>query len=111
MPAQVGHAAAREERPERQRVVEVARDQDRVEVASAVGDDADSLHDGHLVGREGAEQAVLAPRQLDGQLLERVELRSELAVVLDEANDVAVDPAHDLDEPRVLPLLERLVPG
>ena len=110
-PAQVGDAAAGEERSERQRVVEVTRDQDRVEVGAAVGDDADRLDDGHLVGRERAQEPVLPPGQLDRQLLERVQLRPELAVVLDEANDVAVDPAHDLDEPRVLPLLERLVPG
>ena len=51
-PAQVGDAAAGEERPERERVVEVARDQDRVEVAAAVGDDADGLDDRHLLGCE-----------------------------------------------------------
>ena len=110
-PAQVGHAAAGEEGPERQRVVEVPRDQDRVEVAAALGDDADGLDDRHLVGGERAEQPVLAPGELDRQLLERVQLRPERAVVLDEANDVAVDPAHDLDEALVLPLGERLVPG
>ncbi len=76
-PAQVGDAAASEERPERERVVEVARDQDRVEVAAAIGDDADRLHHRHLVGRERAQQPVLALRQLDRQLLERVQLRPE----------------------------------
>ena len=110
-PAQVGDAAAGEERPERERVVEVPGDQDRVEVAAAVGDDADGVHHRHLVGRERAEQPVLALGQLDGQLLQRVELRPEPALVLDEADDVPVDPAHDLDQPLVRPLLERLVPG
>ena len=84
-PPQVGDAAAGEERPERERVVEVARDQDRVEVAAAIGDDADGIDHRHLVGGERAQQPVLALRQLDRQLLERVQLRPQPALVLDEA--------------------------
>ena len=42
-----------------------------------------------------------------GQLLQRV----DAAVVVDEAHDVAVDAAHDLDEALALPLRERLLPG
>ena len=56
-PPQVGHAAAREQRAERQRVVEVAGDQDRLEPLAALGDDADRLDDGHLVGGEARAAA------------------------------------------------------
>ena len=56
-PPQVGHAAAREERAERERVVEVARDQDRLELVAALGDDADRLDDRHLVGGEARAAA------------------------------------------------------
>ena len=68
-PAQVGDAAAGEERAERERVVEVAGDQDRVEVRAAVGDDADGLDDGHLVGGERAQQPVLARASSTGSSL------------------------------------------
>ena len=53
-PAQIGHAATCEEGPERERVVEVAGDQDRVEVAAAVRHDSDRIDHRHLVGGEGA---------------------------------------------------------
>ena len=73
--AQVGHAAAREERPERERVVEMPRDQDGFEIVTPVGDHADGLDDRHLVGGEAPQEPVLAPRDRRRQLLERVERR------------------------------------
>ena len=86
-------------------------DQHRVEVAAALRDDADRLDHRHLVGGERTQEPVFPPRQLDGQLLQGIELRVRAALVLDETHDVAVDAADDLDQPLVPPLLERLVPG
>ena len=68
-PAQVGDAAAREEGAERERVVEVARDQDASRSGAAFGDDADRVDDRHLGRREpragartrGARSAPAAP--------------------------------------------------
>ena len=77
---------------------------------AALGDDADRLDDRHLLGGERPQQPVLAPRDRRRQLLERVDRRPRRAVVLDEAHDVAVDAAHDLDEPVRRPLRQRLVP-
>ena len=62
--AQVGHAAAREERPERQRVVEVARDQDRLEPFAALGDDSDRLDDGHLRRRRALRSSPYSRRAI-----------------------------------------------
>ena len=76
-PPQIGHAAAREERPERERVVEMPRDQDGLELVAPFGDHPDRVDDGHLLGREAAQQPVLAPRDRRRQLLERVERRAD----------------------------------
>ena len=105
--AQVRHAAAGEERPERERVVEVTGDEHRLQVVAALGDDADGLDDRHLVRGQAAQEPVLLARDVGRQLLERV----DGAAVLDEAHDVTVDAALDLDEPLGLPLLERPFPG
>jgi hypothetical protein len=40
----------------------VAGDQDRLEPLAALGDHADRLDDGHLLGGEGPQQPVFAPR-------------------------------------------------
>src|SRR5439155_4575619 len=104
--AQVGQAATGEERPVREGELEVAGDQDGVEVGAAARDDADDLHRGDRLVLEVPQQPVLALGQPLGQLLERI----EAAVVVDEAHDVARDAAGDLDDPVLLPLLERLGP-
>ena len=104
--AQVGDAAAGEERAVGERVLEVARDQDGVQVVAAAGDDPDRLDDRQALPLEAAQQRPLAARRALGQLLQRV----ERAVVLDEAHDVAADAADQVDEPLRLPLLERLAP-
>ena len=63
MRAQVGDAGAGEEHAVRQRVVEVARDQDRVEVVAALGHDADRLDDGQRPGpAAGAAASTRAGR-------------------------------------------------
>ena len=74
--SQVGHAAARKERAERKRVVEMPRDQDGLEIVAPVGDHPDRLDDGHLVGGERAEEPVLALCDRRRQLLQRIERRA-----------------------------------
>ena len=104
--AQVGDAAAGEERAVGERVLEVARDQHGVQVVAAAGDDPDRLDDRQALPLEAAQERPLAAGRTLGQLLQRV----ERAVVLDEAHDVAADAADQVDEPLRLPLLERLAP-
>ena len=72
----------------------------------AAGDEPDRLDDRQALALEPAQQRPLAARRPLGQLLQRV----ERAVVLDEAHDVAADPADQVDDPLRLPLLERRVP-
>ena len=88
---------AREHEPVRERELEVARDQDRLQLLAgrrvAVGDDADRLHDGHFLVLERGQKPVLAPREPRRQLLQREERSADL----DEADDVPVDAARDLD--------------
>ena len=69
-------------------------------------DDPHGLDDRQAVARELAEQAVFPVREPVRQLLQRVEHTR----VLDEANDVARDPALDDGEPVRLPFLQRPVP-
>ena len=104
--AQIGDAVRPEQRAVREREVEVTGDQDGLEVARASAHDADDLDDGDRLVGQPPQEAVLAPGEPLRQLLERV----DGAVVVDEPNDVAADPAHDLDEALVLPALERLLP-
>ena len=66
-------------------------------------DDADRLDRRQADLRERAQQRYSRAARRRRQLLERV----QRAVVVDEADDVAVDAARDLDEPRRLPLRER----
>ncbi len=96
----------RQQAPVGQRELEVARDQDGVQ-AVAVDDDSDRIHGRYPAARQLAQQPVLALGQRLRDLLERV-MR---AVVFHEAHDVAPDPAHDLNEPARLPVLERELPG
>ena len=105
--AELGDVAAREERSKGQRVVEVSRDEDRIEIGSALADDADDLDDGHLVRCEGAQKAVLLAGEPHRQLLQRV----EPAVVLDEAHHVAMDSRDHVDQALMRPALERALPG
>ena len=86
--AQVGDRRAGEERAVGERVLEVARDQHRVEV---VARGSVTMPTASTTGRpwlsSRAQQRPLAARRPLGQLLQRV----ERAVVLDEAHDVAAD--------------------
>ena len=102
--AQVAHGPALEQRPERQRVVEVTRDQDGLELRAP--HDADHLHDRDTLVGEPPQQVPLALGQPLGQLLERI----QLPVVVDEADDVPADAADEGDDPLRLPLRELLVP-
>jgi hypothetical protein len=82
----------------------------RTASSPSLGCDPHRLDHRHLLLGERSQQPPLAPGEVGRQLLERVERRPERAVVLDEAHDVAVDPAHDLDQALRLPLGQRLVP-
>lgn len=84
----------------------MARDQDRIEVLAAVGDDADRLDDWQRLALQPAQKRPLAPGGPLRQLLECV----ERPVVLDEANDVAADPADQSDDPLRPPVFERRLP-
>ena len=105
--AQVGDRRAGEEGAVGERVLEVLRDQDRVEIRAARRHDSDRFDDRQSLSLEAAEQRPLTARGPFRQLLERV----EVAVVLDEPHDVAADAADQVDEARRVPLLERRVPG
>jgi hypothetical protein len=105
--AQVGNAAAREEHPIRERVVEMTCDQRRVELAAARGDDADRLDDRQTLPLQASQQRPFAPRRTLGELLDCV----ERAVVFEEADDVAADPTDQCDEALRLPVLEWGAPG
>ena len=61
----------------------------------------------HLLAAELPQESILAPCELVGKLLQRV----DRAVVVDETNDVPADAADDPYEPVGFPLLERLLPG
>ena len=89
-------------------VVQEPGDQDRVEIRAAVHHDADHMHRGHVELGQLAQQPVLAPGQVLVDGLERI----QFAVIGDEPDDVPGEAAlPDLDQPRVLPLFERLRPG
>ena len=60
--AEIGDRRAGEERAVGQRVLEVPRDQDRVEVVAAVGHDPDRLDDRQLLALEPAQERPLASR-------------------------------------------------
>ena len=98
---------AGEERAVRERVLEVARDQDRVELVrprSVTMPTASTTGMPWLASRRSS--VLLAPRRPFRQLLQRV----ERAVVLDEPHDMAADAADQIDDPVGLPFLERLRP-
>ena len=105
-----GEHPAAEDQAVRQREVELARDEDRVELVScrvdALGDDADRLDDGHALLGELAQEPVLALGEALRQLLQRV----VRPVQLDEADDVAADAAREVDEELRGPVLEREAP-
>ena len=109
-PAQVGDAAAREQRAVRQREVEVPRDQDGLELVAAVGDDADRLDDRHLVGREARSSPYSRRATRRGQLLERVERRPVAPSYSTKRTTWRWMPRTTSTSRSDLPLLERLVP-
>ena len=104
--AQVGDPAPGEQRAVGQRELEMPRDEDRVHVRAAAGDDADRLDDRQVLALEAPQERPLPPSGPLGQLLERI----QDTVVLDEAHHVAADAADQADEPLRLPGLERFVP-
>jgi hypothetical protein len=85
----------------------MTRDQRRVEVAAARGDDSDRLHDRQALSLQAAQQCPLAPGRALGELLDGV----QRAVVFEEADDVAADPTDQRDEALRLPFLEWGAPG
>ncbi len=100
-------ARAGEDGPVGRRVRQELGHQDRVAVRAAVHRDADHLDGGNAQLGQGPQQPVLAPREPLVDLLERV----QRAVVHGEPDDVPRDPAlPDLDQPLVLPGLQRLIP-
>ena len=89
-------------------VVEEPGHQHRVEVARPVDDHAEHLDRGDAEVAQLAQQPVLAPGQALVELLERV----DLPALGDEPDDVPGDAAlADLDQPVVVPVLDRLAPG
>ncbi len=105
--AQIGHAGPAEQAAIGQREVEMPRDQHRLGLVpvglGVLRDDADGVDDGHDRVVERAQQAVFEPRDPRRQRLERV----EALAVADEAHDVAVDAARDLDQAIALPVGQR----
>jgi hypothetical protein len=99
--------SAREHEPVGERVLEVAGDQNRLVARAPLARHADGLDRRHPDLAERAQQPVLALRKARRQLLERV----QRPLVVDEPHDMASEPTRDLDEPRRVPVLERLVPG
>jgi hypothetical protein len=69
----------------------------------AVHDDADGAHRRHLLLLEPPQEPVLALGEPRRQLLQREDVK----LVLDEADDVAVDAALDLDDELGAPVGER----
>ena len=63
-PSQVGHAAAREKRPERERVVEMPRDQDGVEIVTSFDDHADRLDRRASPRQPGARRSPYSRRAI-----------------------------------------------
>ena len=106
--AEVGSTRPREERAAvGERVVQVTRDQNGFERVGGACDHPDDFDHRHLLAAELPQEPILAPCELVGKLLQRV----DRAVVVDETNDVPADAAHDPYEPVGFPLLERLLPG
>ncbi len=103
-------AAPAEHDPERQRVLEVARDQHRRQLLGVppapLAHDGNRLDGGHARALEVAEQPVLALCDLVRQLLEGVVRAAEL----DKADDVTADAALEVDQVGGGPGLELLVP-
>ena len=89
--AQVRDRGAGKERAVGQRVLEVAGDQDSVEVVVAPGDEPDRFDDGQALALEPPEERPLPSRRALGKLLQRV----EHAVVLDEPHDMTADAADE----------------
>lgn len=102
--------ATDEEEPVRQGELEVAGDEHVLQRFTVrrppVPHRPDRLDHGQGFLLEAAEETVLTRREPWWQLLQGV----DGSVVLDEADDVPVDAARDLDEALVVPLLERPLP-
>ena len=90
-------AAARQQRAVRQRVVEVAGDEQAVSFAGPFGDGGDDVDGRQLVLVEAAQQPVLAEHEVIGKFLDDVGPAAVPLPQLDEADDVAVQPGHLVD--------------
>src|SRR5918996_445745 len=95
----------------RERVVEVARDEDGGKLLALprtpVPHDRDGRHRRQIVALQAPKEPVLALADLRRKLLQRV----VRAVSLDEADDVTSDPALELDDELRGPPGERKMPG
>ena len=100
-----GQAAARQQGAVRERVVEVARDEQPVSAARAVGDDGDDRRRREPILGETAQEAVLAQGKAVGQLLDHVGSAVSVGAELHELDDMAVQPEHGVDV-RQVPVLE-----
>ena len=112
--SEVRHSPARKQVAVRERELEVASDQDSVELlggggrrlppsSRAIGDDADPLHGRHPCLTELTKEPVLSLGQPLGQLLQGV----QDPLVVHESNHVACDAPRDLDQPIGLPRFQR----
>jgi hypothetical protein len=106
-----GQHPSPEDEAVRERELEQARDDDRIELLPlglrTLGDDADRLDRGDAVVGERREKPVLPLRDPLRELLQAV----VAAVQRDEADDVAADAALDVDVQLLRPLRERERPG
>ena len=100
-----GQSAARQQAAVRQRVVEVARDEEPVAAARAVGDDGDDGRRREPILGEAAQEAVLAQRKAVGQLLDHVGRAVAVGAELDQLDDMAVQTEHRMDVGQI-PLVE-----
>ena len=90
-------AAARQQRTVRQRVVEVAGDEQAVTVAGSLRHGGHDIDGWQVVLGEATQQPVLAENEVVGQLLDDVGTAALRLAELDEADDVAVQAGHLVD--------------
>ena len=94
--AEVGDAqsTARQQRSVRQRVVEVAGDEQAVTFTGPLGHCSYDVDGRQVVLGEATQEPVLAQDEMIGQLLDDVRPAALTFAELDETNDVAVQSGH-----------------
>ncbi len=98
--------ALAEDVAERHRIVQETRDQGCIGLAALI-DEGNRRDDRQPALVQRPQQLELAPGEPQRQFLQRI----ELAVVLDETDDVAVEADGEFDEPGMIPLGQRDGPG